>query len=111
MARGQTIRFNVDLFLSPGERRELEAKAAAELRAPANYVTQLVLAVLGRKRPPKVSVPRAKRTRYSVKLHLTAQQRKELVSRAEAEERSLANFAERPDGQAPDCGGCACFIQ
>jgi hypothetical protein len=88
----QTIRINVDLFLSPAERRDLEAKAAAQLRAPANYVTQLVLAALGRKRPPKVSVPPAKRTCYSVKLRLTAQQRRELEKRAKAEGRSLANF-------------------
>jgi uncharacterized protein (DUF1778 family) len=92
MARVQTVRINADLFLSSEERRQLEAKAAAELRTPSNFVTRAVLAALGRKRPVKTRTTPAKRTRYSIKLRLTAQERRELKRRAEAEGRLVTNL-------------------
>jgi predicted DNA binding CopG/RHH family protein len=92
MARSKTVRFHADLFLSPEEQRQLEAEAAADLRTPSNLVTQAVLAALGRKRPVKLRASLAKRTRYSVKLRLSAQQLRELKRRAEAEGRLVANY-------------------
>ena len=46
-ARGERVRYAVQVRLTPAQRRELEARAAADGRTLSNYVTAVVVGELG----------------------------------------------------------------
>ncbi len=80
-------------MLSADEHKQLEAAAATDLRTPANLVNTFVLAALAKKASRlRVQAPQAKRSKFSIHVHLTAQQRRELKRRAESEGRLVANY-------------------
>ena len=84
-------RYHVELMLSASERKQLKAAAAADLRTQGNLVTGLVVAALARKTRVRVQAAPAERSKYTVHIRLTTQQRRELEKRAKAEGRLLAN--------------------
>ncbi len=86
-------RYHFQLRFSAQERSQLEAAAATDLRTPANLVNTFVLAALAKKASRlRVQAPQVKRSKFSIHVHLTRQQRRELERRARAEGRLVANF-------------------
>ena len=90
--REKDERLGIAPYLSAREIRALRERAAADLRTLANYVSYLVCESLSK---PEVSNPagvdpREKRKPFTVKLDLTAAERKQLEARAKAERRSLS---------------------
>ena len=85
-------RYHAELMLSAQERKQLGARAAADLRTVGNLVTHMLLAALAKKGRVRVQAAQAERSKYTVHFRLTSQQRRELERRAEAEGRLVANY-------------------
>ena len=95
----RTTRLSLAPKLTREETRELEARAAADLRPVANYVAYLVAQDLRGKRRRGRSTsakPGEKRTGYNLVVPITIPDRRELEERARQELRSLSGYVAKP---------------
>ena len=90
------VRLRVDPQLTRGEVRELQARAAADLRSVGSTVALLVIADLrrgpGRGRPTGGVSLGDKRSAYGIAVPLTAEQKRKVEHRAREEVRSVSSY-------------------
>ncbi len=91
------VRLRVAPQLTQGEVRQLQARAAADMRSVGRTVALLLIADLKRRRPGQKrragSVPRGdKRSGYEIAVPLTAEQRRKVEARAREELRSVSSY-------------------
>ncbi len=92
------MRLRLSPQLTREEARKLEARAAADLRPVANYVTYLIAQDLRRKRRSgrrTSAKPGDDRIGYELVVPITIPDRRELEERARKELRSLSGFVAR----------------
>ncbi len=91
------VRLRVDPQLTRGEVRELQARAAADMRSVGSTVALLLIADLRRRGPGRgrqagsVS-PGDKRSAYGIAFPLTAEQKRKVEARARDEVRSVSSY-------------------
>ncbi len=90
------VRLRVDPQLTRGEVRELQARAAADMRSVGRTVALLLIEDLrrrgsGRGRPASGVSLRDKRSGYEVAVPLTAEQKRKVEARARDELRSVSS--------------------
>ncbi len=91
----RTVRLRLSPQLTREEARKLEARAAADLRPVANYVTYLVAQDLqGERRPSRrtSAKPGDERIGYELVVPITIPDRRALEERAREELRSLSGY-------------------
>ena len=95
--RARKVRLRVGPQLTRGEVREVQARAAADMRSVGSYVALILIADLrrrglGRGRPAGGVSLGDKRSPYEVAVPLTAEQKRKVDSRARAEVRSVSSY-------------------
>ena len=89
------VRLRVAPQLTQGEVRQLQARAAADMRSVGGYVAWLLIKDLrresGRKRRTTGVSPGDKRSAYEIAVPLTAEQRRKVEARAREEVRSVSS--------------------
>ena len=97
----QKLRLRVSAQLTEQETRRLQARAKANLRSIADYVSRLIEVDL-RKRSSRTTGrgvrgagPNDRRATYNIGMMLTAEQRKRIEAKAEHEGRSLSSYVTR----------------
>ena len=93
--RARMVRLRLCPQLTRGEVRELQARAAADMRSVGRTVALLLIEDLGRRGPgrgrPAASVSREdKRSAYEIDVPLTAEQRRKVEARDEV--RSVSSY-------------------
>ena len=83
--------------LTAREIRQIQARAAEDMRSIGNYVALLVIEDLerpatGRRQRGRVSPPGGRRESYSIGVPVTAAQRAELKTRARDQMRSVSSY-------------------
>ncbi len=94
-ARPPMVRLRVDPQLTRGEVRELQDRAAADMRSVGGHVAMLVIADLrrrGRGRPASGISPGDKRSTYGIAVPLTPEQKRKVEHRAREEVRSVSSY-------------------
>ncbi len=90
------VRLRVAPQLTPGEVRQLQARAAADMRSLGGYVAWLLIKDLrresGRKRRSTGVSPSDKRSAYEIAVPLTAEQKGKVEDRARDEVRSVSSL-------------------
>jgi hypothetical protein len=87
-------------MLTAREIRQLQARAAEDMRSIGNYVGLLVMEDLGRpvvsgRQRGRVSPSVGRRVSYAIGVPLTAAQRAELKARAKGQTRSVSSYVAR----------------
>ena len=95
--RARRVRLRVDPQLTRGEVRELQARAAADMRSVGSIVALLLIKDLphrgpGRGRPTGSVSLRDKRSAYELAVPLTADQKRKVEARAREEVRSVSSY-------------------
>ncbi len=95
--RPRMVRLRVAPQLTQGEVRQLQARAAADMRSVGRTVALLLIEDLRRRGPGRgrsaASVSRGdKRTGYEIAVPLTAEQRRKVEARAREELRSVSSY-------------------
>ncbi len=90
------VRLRVAPQLTPGEVRQLQARAAADMRSLGGYVAWLLVRELrrdsGHKRRATGVSPSDKRSAYEIAVPLTAEQKEKVEDRARDEVRSVSSL-------------------
>ncbi len=91
------VRLRVDPQLTQREVRELQARAAADMRSVGGYVAWLLIQDLRRRGPglrrrARGVSPGDKRSAYEVAVPLTAEQKRKVDARARDEVRSVSSY-------------------
>ena len=96
---GKQLRLHLTLPLTRQELKQLETRAAGELRSVANYAGWVIAQDLALKSPKHIRArsgsPSTQRVDYDVGPQLTVSECRELKQRAEAERRSVSNYVAR----------------
>ncbi len=95
--RARMVRLRVAPQLTPGEVRELQARAAADMRSVGSTVAWLLIRDLkrrgsGRARKTAGISPADKRSACEIAVPLTAEQKRKVEARARAEVRSVSSY-------------------
>ncbi len=95
--RARRVRLRVCPQLTRGEVREIQARAAADMRSVGSYVAWLLIEDLRRRGPgrgrPAGGVSRGdKRSAYEVAVPLTAEQKRKVEARARPGVRSVSSY-------------------
>ena len=90
------VRLRVAPQLTPGEARQLQARAAADMRSVGGYVAWLMIKELrrepGRKRRTGGISLADKRSPHEINVPLTAEQKEQVEDRARDEVRSVSSL-------------------
>ena len=92
--RARRERWHSELWLTAAEARRLARLADADLRSVDNYVSKLLIDELARERIRRVrsAKARGRRSIYSVRLWLTAAEKRKLEVRADAAGMSMGGY-------------------
>ena len=95
--KAKKARLIVSPMLTSREIRQIQARAAEDMRSIGNYVALLVIEDLDRpagdrRQRGRVSPPGGQRVSYAIGLPLTAAQRAELKTRARDQVRSVSSY-------------------
>ena len=98
--RPKKARLIVSPMLTSREIRQIQARAAEDMRSLGNYVALLVIEDLerpagGRRQRGRVPPPGGRRVSYSIGAPLTAAQRAEFKARATDQVRSVSSYVAR----------------